>query len=153
MQHLSAIFFCFSFFLRAIVFLSIVFEVFLMAECITDRTLGSVIKGKRERLGMSQRQLAKQTGLSNSTVSRFENDDYSGATPFALRKIAGILSVDYHYLLALSGFLEDDPDMRMLARVRQNIGQETFHALFCQIRQEYPGLFSSCGTDTDTSLF
>lgn len=118
-----------------------------------EKTLGELLRQKREEGNRSQREIAKQTGLSNSTVSRFENDDYSGATPFALRKIAGILSVDYHYLLALSGFLEDDPDMRMLARVRQNIGQETFHALFCQIRQEYPGLFSSCGTDTDTSLF
>ena len=37
-------------------------------------TLGAVIKNQREALGINQRDLAKDVGINNSTISRIENN-------------------------------------------------------------------------------
>lgn len=41
----------------------------------TSVSTGARIEGARERLGMSQRALARQAGLSQSTLSRIESGD------------------------------------------------------------------------------
>ena len=58
-------------------------------------TLGKVISKRREELGISQRELAKKVKISNSTVSRIENDDK--ITPD--NKLLGISEKEFYITL------------------------------------------------------
>lgn len=68
------------------------------------RTLGSVIKTKREALGLSVRSLAAAVELAPSSVYRLEKDEI-GATDDTLRRLARMLRTPYRDLAALAGDL------------------------------------------------
>lgn len=67
---------------------------------------GDYIKRKRLEKGMSQRQLAAVSGVSNSEISRIEAGGRQNPSPAVLGLIAKALDVPYEELLAEAGYLE-----------------------------------------------
>ena len=47
-------------------------------------------------------QLAEQTGLSKSALSKYESDDYKDISPFAITTLAEFYGVSTDYLMGLS---------------------------------------------------
>lgn len=80
--------------------------------------IGSLIKGRREALGLSQRKLAKMVGVSNSTVARWESGDIKG-----MRRANVILLSERLYISeeALMGKCEEPEEDLELLRARARI--------------------------------
>jgi transcriptional regulator with XRE-family HTH domain len=72
-------------------------------------SLGKRIKIARIERGISQRELARQTGLRQSHLSLIENDKHDPSAT-AVRTIARVLRVNANYLLGLSGDLQGGQD-------------------------------------------
>ena len=62
-----------------------------------EETLGQIIKSKRLRLGLSLRDLAKQTGLSHSSILRIEENQFKMVDTDTLGAIADALHLDRLY--------------------------------------------------------
>jgi transcriptional regulator with XRE-family HTH domain len=78
------------------------------------KTLGEYVRQKREKAGLSQRQLAQEAGVSFSNISRLESGFHTSPSPGLLKNIADVLDTDLaellHYLgieVAGSGSLND----------------------------------------------
>lgn len=61
-------------------------------------TLGQKVKHCREKLGYTQKELAKRTQTSQSYISRLEKDDFNPSTQMVV-SIAVTLGVSIDYLL------------------------------------------------------
>lgn len=68
--------------------------------------LSSFILKRREKIGLSQRQLAELSGLSNTEISRIEKGSRKHPSPETLKAIAPHIQVNYELLLELAGYLE-----------------------------------------------
>lgn len=66
-------------------------------------TLGEYVRAKREAVGLSQRQLAAEAGVSFSNISRLESGFHATPSPELLKSIADVLDVDLAELLAFRG--------------------------------------------------
>lgn len=80
--------------------------------------IGSLIKGRREALGLSQRKLAKMVGVSNSTVARWESGDIKGMREANVILLSERLYISKEALLGECD--EPDEDLELL-RVRARI--------------------------------
>lgn len=67
-----------------------------------NRTLGSVLRAKREELGLSLRAVGEAADLAPSSVMRLENDEI-GATDDTVRRLAKALQTNYRDLATLAG--------------------------------------------------
>ncbi len=88
-----------------------------------EETLGTVIARCRAQKEMSQRELAIAVKVSNSTIARIERGDPIVPDNKTLRAIADALDLDYNYLLALNGQIDDEPEIRMIQRAARNMSQ------------------------------
>lgn len=70
-----------------------------------DRTLRS----RREELGLGQTDLAKRVGVTQQTISRWENGEVV-PPPKRLAKVALALDLDLDRVLAYGGYLPDATD-------------------------------------------
>lgn len=66
--------------------------------------LSKAIKKERCKKGLSQRQLAKAIGVSNSEISKIELCKRIKPSPNILKKIAHELLLDYSNLMELAGY-------------------------------------------------
>jgi transcriptional regulator with XRE-family HTH domain len=66
-----------------------------------QRTLGEVARAARERLGLTQAQVAKQVGLVPGVYGRIERGDMMPSVP-SLRRICLVLGLSADALLALA---------------------------------------------------
>lgn len=71
-------------------------------------TIGEIIGNARNRMGISQRELARKTNIDNTTIAKIEKDLRSKPDMLVLRKIAYELKIDEIELFRLSGYSEDD---------------------------------------------
>ena len=67
---------------------------------------GEYIRRRRIEKGLSQRQLAAVSGVSNSEISRIEAGERQNPSPAVLRAISKALAVPYEELLAEAGYLD-----------------------------------------------
>lgn len=67
-------------------------------------TLGKTIKMKRESLGISLNELAKEISISNSTLSRIESGKLKNPKAVYLFRISKVLKINYKLLLELQGY-------------------------------------------------
>lgn len=74
------------------------------------QTLGELIKKQREKLGISQRELSRQTGVDNNTIAKLEKGMRKKPNTLALKKIAYILKIDLKKILKLAGYSPEDID-------------------------------------------
>ena len=73
-----------------------------------NKTLASVVKSAREKLGISQRELSRRTGIDNNTVAKIEKGERKKPNVLSLRKISFLLNLDLEELLKLAGYSEQD---------------------------------------------
>ena len=79
---------------------------------------GNRIRDLRIEYGLSQRELAKQLGMSTTTLSRYENDIYIFAWE-SLRRLALELKTSADYLLCLTDVKASSKDMLTVATNRK----------------------------------
>ena len=115
-----------------------------------DKTLGTVISGAREVRGLTQRELAKKVKVSNSTISRIEKDDGIHPDPATLKAIADVLKIDYNYLLALNGQIEDDADIRMIQRGAKNLSEDQRKKMMSMLNMMFDDVFTEKRSGGDT---
>lgn len=112
-------------------------------------TLGSFISHRRQKLGISQRELAKAVKVSNSTVSRIESEESITPDTDTLRRFAEVLRCDYNYLLALNKQIDDQPEIRMIQRAAKNMSPERLHDMMTILRASFREEFGNAGSDED----
>lgn len=78
-------------------------------------SFGQYLIQLREQRTMSQRKLAELAGVTNSTISRIENDTVK-PDPRTLEKIASALELDKTILFTKCGYSEIPEDFIIIAR-------------------------------------
>jgi len=73
-----------------------------------DKTLASVVKDAREKLGISQRELSRRTGIDNNTVAKIEKGERKKPNVLSLRKLALILDLSLDELMKLANYDESE---------------------------------------------
>lgn len=58
-------------------------------------TIGEQLKAERERQGMPQSKLAKETGLTTDTISRIENNRNSNPTLYVVQQLQKALNFKF----------------------------------------------------------
>lgn len=66
--------------------------------------IAEIIKKRRAKLGMSQRQLASVSGLSNSEISRIEAGERKRPSPAVLLALSAALDIPYEDLMREAGY-------------------------------------------------
>lgn len=78
-----------------------------------NKTLASVVKNAREKLGISQRELSRRTGIDNNTLAKIEKGERKKPNVLSLRKISFLLNLDLEELLKLAGYNEQDIEVSL----------------------------------------
>lgn len=73
-----------------------------------DKTLASIVKSAREKLGISQRELSRRTGIDNNTLAKIEKDERKKPNVLSLRKLSIVLKLNFEELLKLADYSEED---------------------------------------------
>ena len=73
-----------------------------------DKTLASVVKDAREKLGISQRELSRRTGIDNNTLAKIEKGERKKPNVLSLRKLALILDLSLDELMKLANYDESE---------------------------------------------
>lgn len=76
-----------------------------------NKTLASVISSAREKIGISQRELSRRTGIDNNTVAKIEKGERKKPNTLSLIKLSKELNIDLKLLLELSGYTKEDAIM------------------------------------------
>lgn len=89
--------------------------------------LGRFLKERRTALGLSTYQVAKLSGVPQSTIVRFELGEYAAPRPEKLSRIAGALKLPVAEVFARMGYVNADdlPDLETYLRTKFDISQET----------------------------
>jgi transcriptional regulator with XRE-family HTH domain len=72
--------------------------------------LGRCVQERREELGIGQADLATQVGVTQQTISRWENGEVV-PPPKRLARLAEALSLDLDRLLGYAGYLSSSPTL------------------------------------------
>lgn len=104
-------------------------------------TLGKYIAEKRAEKNLSQRQLAMDTSISHSTISRIEKDDGISPDYTTLKEIAQRLDLDYNYLLALNKSIDDEPEIRMIQRAAKKMSEDQKKKMINLLKISFDDLF------------
>ncbi len=76
-----------------------------------ELTLAEIIKEAREKKGVSQREIARQTGIDNNTIAQIEKGTRKKPNALSLKKLANILELDLRKLMIIAGYNEQDIEM------------------------------------------
>lgn len=68
-----------------------------------EKKIGELIAEAREKKGLSQRQLAKISKISNAELSKIESGEREIPNPKTLRKISNIIDVNYNDMMYMIG--------------------------------------------------
>ena len=112
-----------------------------------DETMGQVIKRKRQQIGMSLRELAKEAGVSHVTIMRIEDDKFNMVDPAILTAIADALHLDRLFLLSLNGAGVQDEDIRIIARAAGKMSQEQRRQMLDLLSDSFAEAFRNTGSD------
>ena len=113
----------------------------------TTITLGQVIKNQREVLGIKQTELARDVKINNSTISRIESNPNIVADPKTLKAIADRLKLDYNYLLSLNNTIDDQKEVRIIARASKKMSEVDKKRMLDYLRQEFADAFENTESD------
>lgn len=105
-------------------------------------TLGKVISKRREELKLGVRELARDVKLDHSTIVRIENTPGIVADPRTLKKLSERLKLDYNYLLSLNDTIDDQPDVRAIARASTKMTPADRDRMMAMLRNEFADAFS-----------
>lgn len=113
--------------------------------------LGAFIARQRADVFMSQWELAEQTGLSVSTVSRIENDMGYIPNDDALSKIAKALECDYDHLLDLRGQAAMHSAISEIKEAAMKMSPEQITEMLKMLKKAYPEAFRRTKNTGETS--
>ncbi|GAA0180845.1 hypothetical protein SH2C18_34700 [Clostridium sediminicola] len=105
-------------------------------------TLGKYITQKRKSKNLSQRQLSKEIGISHSTISRIEKDCAISPDNATLKALSERLEVDYNYLLALNGSIDDEPEIRIIQRIVKKMNASEKQKMLNILKASFEELFN-----------
>ena len=106
-----------------------------------------VVTAKRKQMGLSQRQLGQLTGISNVTLSRMEKDPTLVPDIRTVKALSEALHLDYNYLLSLIDYIDDDPDMRIIARASKKMDPARRQQMMEMLRETFSEEFSKSYAD------
>ncbi len=66
-----------------------------------NKTLASVVKEAREKVGISQRELSRITGIDNNTIAKIEKGERKKPNVLSLKKLSSVLNVSLENLMEL----------------------------------------------------
>ncbi len=112
-----------------------------------ERTLGAVIAAQRKKLDMTQRELAREVNINHATISRIENNPEIVADPSTLKAIAEALKLDYNFLLSLNKTIDDDKDIRIIARASKSMTEPEKERMMEFLRNEFSEAFKDADSD------
>ena len=118
-----------------------------MPKNVQPSRLGAVIAAKRKMMGLSQRQLAEMIGLNNATISKLEKDPSLDPDIRTIPLLAEALGLDYAYLLSLNETIEDDKDLRIIARAKNNMSPEERKEMMRILRTTFDVAFANAESD------
>ncbi len=98
-------------------------------------------------MGLSQRQLAESIGLNNATISKLEKDPSLDPDIRTIQLLAEALQLDYSYLLSLNKIIDDDPDLRVIARAKSKMTEEERERMMVLLRTTFPTAFADAESD------
>lgn len=73
-----------------------------------DKTLASLVKEAREKLGISQRELSRRTGIDNNTLAKIEKGERKKPNVLSLRKLSLVLDLSLDELMKLANYDEGE---------------------------------------------
>ncbi len=76
-----------------------------------DKTLASVVKSAREKIGISQRELSRRTGIDNNTLAKIEKGERKKPNVLSLRKLSMVLGIDVKKLMKLCDYTKEEIEM------------------------------------------
>jgi len=102
-----------------------------------DHILGQTIKTRREKLGLSFRQLGKLAGVESSIIVRYENGETLTPKPDILTKLAQALEMPAADLYVLAGYSvpKDLPSLPNYLRAKSGLPEEAQEELVVYYRQ------------------
>lgn len=71
-------------------------------------SLAEAISVSREKLGITQREVSRRTGIDNNTIAKIEKGERKKPNTLSLKKLAYILDIDQDYLLQLAGYNDEE---------------------------------------------
>lgn len=80
-----------------------------------NETLATLIKDAREKKELSQRELSRQTGIDNNTISQIEKGERRKPNSLSLLKLSQVLDLPLNTLMVAAGYTESDIDMALKA--------------------------------------
>ena len=80
-----------------------------------NEKIGNIIASKREEKGLSQRKLAKYSGISNTVLSHIEKGIYN-PSPRVLRALSKNLDINYNDLMVMQNLNNEDIDREIFVK-------------------------------------
>ncbi len=96
---------------------------------------------------MTQRELAREVNINHATISRIENNPEIVADPSTLKAIAEALKLDYNFLLSLNKTIDDDKDIRIIARASKSMTEPEKERMMEFLRNEFSEAFKDADSD------
>ena len=73
-----------------------------------NKTLASVVKEAREKIGISQRELSRITGIDNNTIAKIEKGERKKPNVLSLKKLSSVLNLSLEDLMELCDYSKEE---------------------------------------------
>lgn len=73
--------------------------------------LAEAISNSREKIGITQRELSRRTGIDNNTIAKIEKGERKKPNILSLKKLSFALGLDSNILLELAGYTPEEIDI------------------------------------------
>ena len=73
-----------------------------------NKTLASVVKEAREKIGISQRELSRITGIDNNTIAKIEKGERKKTNVLSLKKLSSVLNLSLEDLMELCDYSKEE---------------------------------------------
>ena len=73
-----------------------------------NKTLASVVKEAREKIGISQRELSRITGIDNNTIAKIEKGERKKPNVLSLKKLSSVLNISLENLMELCEYNKEE---------------------------------------------
>ena len=83
--------------------------------------LGSVLKKKREELGLTLRDVEKKIAISNAYLSQLENHKITKPSPTILKQLSQVYGTSYQRLMEVAGYPLDNDENKILFRTSKGL--------------------------------
>ena len=73
-----------------------------------NKTLSSVVKEARQKVGISQRELSRITGIDNNTIAKIEKGERKKPNVLSLKKLSSVLNISLENLMELCEYNKEE---------------------------------------------